>query len=214
MYISLLERSKIQAEVFLSCIFPHPFDQLGYVEIRLLDDQNQSCQYQRWFRSIDEILNDWDEFIEMADACKLGIAFSPAIRKRKSGKKKDVHGTWCLWNDQNLENGDQHDCLQRLRQDDLSMIVVNSGYCAHGYLLLDEFCDDIEKIERANSLLKHRLGGDNVQDAGRVMRVPGTLNYKDYDCPQPCRLVELTSQQHIIDKVIESHERQGYVSTS
>ena len=197
---------------FLNSIFPEFFEHDGhaFIEVRILGDQEKNvCHGQRWYPSVQELLEDFDPLNDLAMEKKACIAFSPALRKRKKGKKDSVLGSWCIWNDQNQNDGGQEACIQRLREDDVAMTVVDSGYAAHGYVLLTEFCTDIKKIEQTNRLLKERLGGDNVWDASRVMRLPGTLNLKKPEKPQACRLLELTDQRYDIDELIELLDGDG-----
>jgi hypothetical protein len=71
---------------------------------------------------------------------------------------------------------------------------VRSGSGIHGYWLLDR--DLQTTVDRAivRSLLPHfyrSFGGDHVQNLSRVLRPPGTMNYKNARCgrtPVPCNL--------------------------
>ncbi len=190
---------------FLNTIFPEPLNAKDetYIEVRLLGDQRKECYGSRWYQTTEELLADTEPMKLLAQEKQACIAFSPAIRNRCEGTKDAVIGSWCLWNDQNQRDGGQEACIQRLLDYELDITVVDSGFAAHGYILLDEFCNDIEKIEKANRLLRKRLGGDHVHDASRVMRLPGTMNNKVVDNPQECRLVALSEQRYDIDELID-----------
>jgi hypothetical protein len=72
-------------------------------------------------------------------------------------------------------------------------VVIDSGGGYHTYWLLDEpwhiETDEARKeaqaLERAWVML---MGGDEVKDLARVLRVPGTYNFK-YDPPRPVRFI-------------------------
>jgi hypothetical protein len=197
--------SKSEILLFLNSIYPEPFSNNGdaEIEMRVLGDLDKRSYGSYWYSSIDELITELPALTEEADQNHACLAISPALRKRKSGTKDDVLGSWCLWNDQNQRDGGKQACVDRLREDVLDVMVVDSGHAAHGYVLLDKFCTDIAKIEKANQLLKQRWGGDHVHDASRVMRLPGTTNYKQRDNPQPCRLLHLSIQRYDIDELID-----------
>ncbi len=191
---------------FLQCIFPEPLDEFdqAFIEVRLLSDQEKDkCHERRWYSSVDALVDDWDDLSRMAENENACIAFSPALRKRRSGRKMDVLGSWCVWNDQNQRDGGQDACIDRLTGDELDWLIVDSGFAAHGYVLLDEFCDDIEKIERCNRLLQSRVGGDHVWDASRVMRVPGAVNFKEAGDHRASSVIRLSDRRYRIDELID-----------
>jgi hypothetical protein len=70
-------------------------------------------------------------------------------------------------------------------------ILVASGGGHHGYWLLREPVDDPGRLREANRLLAEALGGDQqAADAARILRPPGTLNFKtEYGRPRPVELV-------------------------
>lgn len=68
--------------------------------------------------------------------------------------------------------------------------IVRSGGGLHVYWLLREPLDLPEEADRAKGLLRrlaHAVGGDlSAAEAARILRVPGTMNYKrDYTTPRP-----------------------------
>jgi hypothetical protein len=61
-------------------------------------------------------------------------------------------------------------------------IVVNSGSGIHAYWLLKQDLTSRQQRRRLQAILPNfyrSFGGDHVQNLSRVMRPPGTLNYKD-----------------------------------
>lgn len=103
-------------------------------------------------------------------------------RLRRGGKALDVvHDTHVLWADidaKQFDGGKGH-ALVAVNNfpGPRPQIVVDSGGGYHAYWLLDEyvpFVDASPVISRIADL----VGGDHVQDAPRVLRLPGTLNWK------------------------------------
>ena len=86
------QHRKNHARTFLEHIFPEPFRD-GFAEVRLLGDvEKNQCYGQRWYRSIDELVDDLDELIPLAEEKHACVAFSPALRSRKQGTKGAVLG--------------------------------------------------------------------------------------------------------------------------
>jgi hypothetical protein len=74
-------------------------------------------------------------------------------------------------------------------------LVVESGGASdpaerrlHLYLLADRWLDP-DELEAANAALAQRLGSDRVGDRGRLMRLPGTRNFKSGPAGRWCRIL-------------------------
>ena len=175
----------------------------------MFDEHNHRCHERRWYANADEVARDHGSLAETANALKTCVSLAPGIRRTKDGKKKSVKGAWCAWVDLDPHHRTQGECLQCLMEDELDWLVVDSGRGAHGYVLLSEFCDDIAALERLNGLLKRRLGGDHVQDAGRVMRLVETVNWKDPDDPRTCSVIQIPQTRYRIDELLATLEKAG-----
>ena len=86
-------------------------------------------------------------------------------------------------------------------------ILVHSGYGLHAYWLLDEpwyFTDEEDRLKAKNyseqfqsvirSVAANKRGWkiDNTSDLARVLRVPGTTNYKIESKPLPVKVIKVT----------------------
>lgn len=69
-------------------------------------------------------------------------------------------------------------------------ILVDSGRGYHAYWLLRSPVA-VEEASRVMKAIADEVGGDHVQDAARVLRLPGTLNHKT-DPPAHCRTIYLS----------------------
>ena len=84
--------------------------------------------------------------------------------------------------------------------------VVHSGRGLHGYWLLRESIplraeDQRRRFAARLRALSTKLGGDPaVADVARVLRLPGSLNYK-YDPPRPVRLLALRARRYRIEEL-------------
>jgi hypothetical protein len=104
------------------------------------------------------------------------------------GKKANVAKARVLWADCDAP---YLAVLRRLRQfRPFPHMVVGSGGGYHAYWLLRETIDAPEQLRAANERLAFVLGADRqAADAARILRPPGTLNFKSkYGRPRPVEL--------------------------
>jgi len=121
-----------------------------------------------------------------------GVSFrSKEMCKQRNTSKESCTGTSVLWADidigeegHNRENHFQilapaaEHILNFEHKPDL-WVYTGGGY--HLYWKLDkraEFTEDVALVEETNDYLASVLHGDAVRDITRIMRVPGTYNYK------------------------------------
>lgn len=104
-------------------------------------------------------------------------------RRRQSGKAGGVLPARAAWVD--FDDPEALSALRAFAQRPHMVIYSGSGG-AHAYWRLARPVSP-EEIEAVNRKLAHHLGGDlGVCDRARIMRLPGTHNYK---AGRPCRLV-------------------------
>lgn len=115
-----------------------------------------------------------------------------ASRRGEVGTKAGVTRLPALWADLDLKHG--HTREGRVRQlEGLSCrpsMLVWSGGGWHSYWLLRESAEGSEGLEKAELVMRclaEGLGGDPVHDRSRILRVPGTHNFK-YQEPRPVTL--------------------------
>jgi hypothetical protein len=113
-----------------------------------------------------------------------------APRAQRSGGRRAVHRSWTLWVD-----CDDHAAASRLAgYHPAPSIVVRSGSpeARHAYWLLDAPLAP-DAVEVANRRLALAVGGDlHSTDAARILRPPGTRNFK-HRPPAPVELEWLTT---------------------
>lgn len=69
-------------------------------------------------------------------------------------------------------------------------MVVNSGHGFHAYWKLETPLQP-ETARKYSKGVHGRLPTDNTHDPTRVMRMPGTVNFKDLEDPRPCTILWL-----------------------
>jgi putative DNA primase/helicase len=67
-------------------------------------------------------------------------------------------------------------------------VVVDSGHGYHTYWALDEWVPWVDAQAAMKGLAK-ALNGDHVYDQARILRIPGTMNWKEPDDPRPVRTI-------------------------
>ena len=94
-------------------------------------------------------------------------------------------------------------------------IIVNSGYGLHAYylfskaLLINDYNRDAVEVRNKKliSIVRHNAGTyekavDSVQDLSRIMRMPGTFNYKSNSItPSLCRVIEINDVVYRVDEL-------------
>jgi hypothetical protein len=130
------------------------------------------------------------------EAVSLGLNYDVYVgvapRWGSDGTGVGVRRLGALWAD--LDAKGEHTVGSRLQQlEELTCppsILVLTGRGCHAYWLLSRPADGLEQLEQAEGVMRwlgQRLGGDPVWDRARILRVPGTFNYK-YELPRPVEL--------------------------
>jgi len=118
-------------------------------------------------------------------------------------KQDDIQDVTCLWLDidgKNFQEGKPEAEKRVLEFQMKPNIIVDSGHGYHCYWVLQEPIinrtkDQSKEVKRVLSGLATALGADKQAfNFDRVMRLPGTLNIKDLENPQPCFIVQTNSE--------------------
>lgn len=155
-----------------------------YIEIRCLPSRQQRfCETKDG--AIDHALSIGNE----------DVYFGVNPRVRQSGTNEDTPLVYNIVADLDFKGYIQADRDQQLERFPLKpTAVVNSGGGYHVYWSLKEPMD----ADEAKSLMKrlHQyLDGDPVSDPARILRVPGTFNYKYSPC-LPVKVISLEENRY------------------
>ena len=186
-------------ETFLQLIFAPFFEKRnGFIEIRSIRDG--SSPMQEFYSNIEKIP------INLILGKETNIYFGVAPRNKKSGQEKDIEYVTCLWAD--LDTPESQEKLTNFPI--TPSITANSGHGLHAYWLLKE-------IEKANRYIKQILRGlqesicsDHVHDLSRVMRLPGTWNFKTVHAPVQSKIITINDIRYSIDdfNIYKAEEKQ------
>lgn len=165
--------SSPQSEVipFLKSLFDHC--EKGFINLRFLPSAKNL------FIPLSEI----DSIPTILESRKgKNIYFGVSTRVKRDGTKAGILEIPCLHVDVDFK-GISLDGIERLLKDFLlkPTFIISSGGGLHLYFKLKELAtrDDIPRIENLNRRLASYFHGDmNATDASRIMRLPGSINYK------------------------------------
>ncbi len=174
-----MENPKNEIVSFLKSLFQNCTQ--GFIEFRFLHkDKNE---VKREWIPLNEIESIPDRLIRYVGSynCYFGVA----TRERGRGKKEDVIQFPCLWVDLDIDkfSTEEKERIQQLYKD-FSLkpsFCIATGGGVHIYWVLREPAtkEDIPQIENLLDRLVSYFHGDRAStDAGRVLRIPGTRNYK------------------------------------
>ncbi len=144
---------------------------------------------------------------------------NPRFRRPRGGRGKnsDVSHFTALWTDLDF-HGQEGPVREKLKEvletfDSLKLkpsITADSGHGIHLYWLLDKIYPVDEARPYCVGLQKEfsvcdvgDAGSDPINDPSRVLRLPGTDNWKDPSNPKPCFIVEATYQRYPLSAFAE-----------
>ena len=167
----------------------------------------------KYFESMSQIKQLIDFATQSADAGR-EVFFGPAIRGKDLGSQRsddnNVLMTKSFWvdidsPDKDLPADQKLSAAKKLLDDFIDALagydlepsyVVESGHGYHVYFALNRFLDptntDWQKTQFA--LVTLAKGDLQARNAGRLLRVPGTYNYKDRDNPKPVQIIHASGK--------------------
>jgi len=156
--------------------------------------QQKFVPYGELEKQIDDVLS-WSSY-------NVSFGVNPRFAEGKS-KQNDIRDIVCLWLDidgKNFHEGKPEAEKKVLEFQMKPNIIIDSGHGYHCYWILQEPIinrteDQSKEVKRVLSGLATALGADKQAfNFDRVMRLPGTLNIKDFENPQPCFVVQTNSE--------------------
>lgn len=163
---------QVTPEEFLGAIWPAKLLTNEYLELRLIDRKINRVT-REFFQSVDELL-DRAHNVKGHD-----VYFGVSTRFGTQGKKKDCYRVQTCWLDVDKKT------FEQCHFDEPPDFVVrssSSGFHAYWVLTRPILIRDVQRyedIEAINRGWAEKFGADvNCVDISRILRVPGTLNYK------------------------------------
>ncbi len=195
---TLRQIARRQVDQFLSALFlPEELIELRFIESWLSHGKKRSrvVRAAQWLQRADVIAMHAG-LTAFAKRTRANIYFGVCPRPRSGRRRRSAASRpfaasgatsttstltkrWARWTDAGIPQ---------------PSIVVSSGSGVHGYWLLEQDLHSPEERSRLGAMLPcfyASFGGDHVQNLSRILRLPGTLNYKDARNgrpPQACTL--------------------------
>ena len=189
-----------QAVTFLSWLF-EPYSD-GFVEIRCLNQGRNQMRFYELPRTVEEWTGIGEACVQWSDEGN-DVYVGVLPRWRKGGRDNDVHTAGVLWCDI-----DDLDGLDQIATLDKVTVAVRSGKGLHCYRRLKvagigtkptEQREFVQLLERW--MLTLSAAADiKCKNPSRILRVPGTLNWKNREAP---RLVELAKYPPEASRIVE-----------
>ncbi|MDA2931165.1 DUF3987 domain-containing protein, partial [Acidobacteria bacterium AH-259-O06] len=174
---------------FFEALFGDCLEEGGrFIELRIVNRDEKKAR-QEFFSSVEGLLEAAREQEPLWD-----YYFGVHPRDSRNGTSEAVKCVTCIWADCDWKNfeGGQKEAIERIQNFPLRpTVVVRSGHGYHPYWLLKE-PEEIEDLEGFRLIVKGAqkiLGSDPVSDLPRILRIPGTLNYKDPKKSLPCKII-------------------------
>jgi hypothetical protein len=152
-----------------------------------------------------------------ANRTKGDIWFGVGVRAKYGGRgNKAVTRLACLWAD--LDCKGEWTREKRLAQLESLAVpphaLVDSGNGYHAYWILDKPTGDKQRAQWIMKRMHRSLDCDPVHDPARILRLPGTLNFKS-DPPTPVKVVWLHhafTTLDEMDKLVPSYAEEEVTS--
>ena len=127
--------------------------------------------------------------------------------KRSRGKASDVRAITSFWADLDYQKGNapptQKDARKLASEIGIEpSIVLHSGHGLQCFWLIEPWIFDEDEVDHVGSVTSgwvstlqqlaknHGWAVDSVGDVSRVLRVPGTINFKNKNKPMPVKILE------------------------
>lgn len=162
--------TQLQQE-FLSALF----DDAGFINIREIGQYVKDKFYK---------LADIESYEPPQDR---NVYFGVYTRNKHEGKAENCTTTGALWLDfDDMTDAEARENIKKAGLPNPSMLV-NSGHGVHAYWLLTKRAGN-EALDLLKVIARETKADIKATDKARIMRLPGTTNWKE--APVPCEIIE------------------------
>lgn len=172
----------------------------GFIELRSLSPRPDGgkVSHSYYFKGLPAALNGLElwlpQFIDQSKDAYFGVLPRASMDAHRSA----VTQARTLWVDIDAKDRSKEECIRALYTGRVPSpsYVVSSGGGVHAYWLLEETVRDIGHLEDCCYGLASAVGGDHCHNADRILRVPGTYNFKDPSNPRKVEVITATDMRY------------------
>jgi hypothetical protein len=161
------------------------YTQKAYIEVRTVQpdwcvapDQKKVI-HQAYFDNVTDAISGIERVTSTTSHTQIYYGVLP--RTSHNSKKHHIVEASVLWAD--IDAKDHGGSIDAAFKSATSLctpsITVFTGNGFHVYWLLEHPTQDVGMVERVNQGLAGLVGGDSTHDRTRILRVPGTVNFKN-----------------------------------
>lgn len=174
-----------------------------YIELRCIPANSSVSTVQYFFTK-----NELDSFESMAAALDARKAYHVCVgvlpRDQRAGTASCVSTLQALWVDIDAKEKTMKELFANIELYPIQpSIVVVSGHGYHCYWLLESALEKTPgEIKEIETRLHHITSADKTFDAGRVLRLPGTINCKDPENLCSCRVIRFSERRYKLEEIL------------
>jgi len=176
----------------------------GFLEVRAIgDDGKVKSKFIPLAGGLNTATEQIDEFCDIHKGWNL--YFGIGTKDGNGRRKRNTVNLPCTWADIDYKTISKKQFEEKLNKFPFKpTLIVSSGRGQHLYFLLDKQADQEAggNIEIINDWVASELGGDNVKDIARVMRLPDTVNHKYEDRPL-CKVEGINNNTYSLDEFLK-----------
>ena len=192
----------VQAGLFLRNLFA-PYGS-GYLEIRAFNGGRREQSFHELPISGDRLKHLCTTLVQKSDE-GFDVYVGVLPRKERFGKASSIREAATVWADFDNKNLNASEMDTAIEDADM---VVHSGGGMHAYWYTTDVEDVSNKMRQENfsavvqdvQLSKSNGKADSTHDLPRILRVPGTQNWKDRQNPKPVLLTHCNSRVVKVEK--------------
>ena len=175
-------------ETFFTNLFADCLEGGRFIEARQIN-RHDDKRNQIFCSSIEDFLKRTEN-----QPAKFDSYFGVNPREGKNGTSQAIKQVTCLWGDVDWKNfkGGRQQAIKEIQEFPLKpTVVIESGHGFQPYWFLKE-PEPVENQDDFRLVIKglhKRINSDPIDDLPRILRIPGTLNYKDLKEVVPCKII-------------------------
>ncbi|MBX0359158.1 hypothetical protein [Halobacillus sp. Nhm2S1] len=168
----------------------------GFIEVRIMKGSQMN---DRRFIEVEDLEEHLvHRLIETGSVSNTNVYFGVTTRGQKEGKEKNIKDVPGLWVDIDPKHSNKEDAIQKVNNlPTPPSVIISSGNGIHAYFKFDtpfiiSSEKDREQIKELTQRIHKYTNADDTSDLPRLLRMPGSWNYKEETNAKRCEIIEFT----------------------